>query len=256
VISWLLLGFSMGLRHALEADHLAAVASLSARAASPKALVRVAGAWGVGHGLTILAIAGLWVATGVAVPDQAQPFVEAAAGSLLIWLGIDLWRERAGTRARVAAHEHPGGTVHAHLHWRASGEKPSARCAQRAEGERRPSDGAGILDHPHPKEPLRRALLVGALHGLGGSALLGLLAARGTDPIQALGYAALFGIGATVGMLVLSTTISLPLRSPNIRAAALGRSTRIVVATVSIAVGTWIGARALLQLDPSLFSVS
>ena len=242
MISWLLLGFSMGLRHALEADHLAAVASLSARAASPKALVRVAGAWGVGHGLTILAIAGLWVATGVAVPEQAQPFVEAAAGALLIWLGIDLWRERRGTRARVAAHEHPGGTVHAHLHWRGLGEKPS--------------DGAGILDHPHAKEPLRRALLVGALHGLGGSALLGLLAARGTDPIQALGYAALFGIGATVGMLVLSTTISLPLRSPNIRAAALGRSTRIVVAAVSIAVGTWIGARALLQLDPSLFAVS
>jgi len=44
VISWLLLGFTMGLRHALEADHLAAVASLSARAAGPAALLRVAGA--------------------------------------------------------------------------------------------------------------------------------------------------------------------------------------------------------------------
>jgi hypothetical protein len=244
VISWLLLGFSMGMRHALEADHLAAVASLSARAASPTALLRVAGAWGLGHGLAILAIACLWVATGVAVPERAQPFVEAAAGLLLVWLGVDLLRERGGARARLTAHEHRSGTLHAHLHWRVSGEIHSH------------SDGAGILDHPHPRDPLRRALFVGSLHGLGGSALLGLLAARGEHASQAIAYAAVFGLGATVGMLLLSTTISLPLRSPNIRAAALGKSSRIAVAALSIAIGAWIGARALLQLDPSLFAVS
>jgi len=243
VISWLLLGFSMGLRHALEADHLAAVASLSARAASPKALLRVAGAWGVGHGLAILAIACLWVATGVAVPERAQPFVEAAAGLLLVWLGVDLLRERGGARARLSAHEHGSGTVHAHLHWLVQGEKKH-------------SDRAGILDHPHPKDPLRRALFVGSLHGLGGSALLGLLAARGAHAGQAIAYAAVFGLGATAGMLLLSTTISLPLRSPHVRAAALGTSSRIAVAAVSIAIGTWIGARALLQLDVSWFAAS
>src|SRR6185436_18712316 len=97
---------------------LAAVASLSARAASPKELLRVAGAWGVGHGLAILAIACLWVATGVIVPDRMQPFVEAAAGLLLVWLGVDLLRERGGARARLTTHEHSGGTLHAHLHWR------------------------------------------------------------------------------------------------------------------------------------------
>ena len=242
MISWLLLGFSMGLRHALEADHLAAVASLSARAASPRALVRVAGAWGVGHGLAILVIAWLWVATGVAVPEQAQPFVESAAGLLLVWLGIDLLRDRRGSRPRLSAHEHDGGTVHAHLHW----------LVQREEH----SDGARILDHPHPNDPIRRALFVGSLHGLGGSALLGLLAARGAHASQAIAYAAVFGLGATAGMLLLSTTISLPLRSPNVRAAALGKSSRVAVAAVSIAIGTWIGARALLRLDPTPFSVS
>jgi hypothetical protein len=240
MISWLVLGFTMGLRHALEADHLAAVASLSARAASPLALIRVAGAWGIGHGLMILAIACLWVATGVTVPEQAQPFVEAAAGLLLVWLGADLLRPRDGARARVAAHEHAGGTVHAHLHWRAQEE----------------SHPDGELVHPHPRDPLRRALWVGSLHGLGGSALLGLLAARGVHAGQAVAYAAVFGLGATAGMLVLSTTVSLPLRSPSVRAAALGRSSRRVIAAASIAIGAWIGARALLQLDPSLFGIS
>ena len=241
MISWLLLGFTMGLRHALEADHLAAVASLSARASSSAALLRVAGAWGVGHGLVILAIACLWVATGVTVPERAQPLVEAAAGLLLVWLGVDLLRERGGAHARVRIHEHRGGTVHAHLHWRGPGETDS--------------DGAEILVHPHPRDPLRRALLIGSMHGLGGSALLGLLAARGAHASQAIAYAAVFGLGATAGMLALSTTISIPLRSPNVRSAALGGPSRIAIGAVSIAIGAWIGARALLQIDPSQFGL-
>jgi len=227
----------MGLRHALEADHLAAVASLSARAANPAALLRVAGAWGVGHGLAILAIACLWVGTGVAVPEQAQPFVEAAAGLLLVWLGFDLLRERGGARAHVGAHEHRGGAVHAHLHWHTADEKYS--------------DGEEILVHPHTSTPLRRALFVGSLHGLGGSALLGLLASRGAHASQVIAYAAVFGLGATAGMLALSTTISFPLRSPGVRDAALGKSTRIAIAAASIAIGAWIGTRALLRIDPA-----
>lgn len=237
MISWLLLGFTMGLRHALEADHLAAVASLSARAAGPAALLRVAGAWGVGHGLAILAVACLWVATGVAVPEQVQPFVEAAAGLLLAWLGIDLLRTREGGRARVGVHEHRGGTVHAHLHWRAPGEIHT--------------DGANnlaALSHPHARHPVRRALLVGSLHGLAGSAVLGLLAARGTDASHAIFYAAVFGLGATAGMLALSTTVSLPLRSPVVRAAALGRSSRRAIGCASIAIGSWIGVNALMTI--------
>ena len=179
----------MGLRHALEADHLAAVASLSARAASPMALLRVAGAWGVGHGLAILAIACVWVATGVAVPEPAQPFVEAAAGLLLVWLGVDLLRERGGARTRLHAHPHGGGTVHAHLHWQRVGERPSDGQDPRTSA----SAGAAA-----PGTGRR------SLHGLGGSALLGLLAARGANPGQAIAYAAVFGLGATAGMLALS----------------------------------------------------
>ena len=235
MISWLLLGFAMGVRHALEADHLAAVASLSARAAGPSALLRVAGAWGVGHALVIVAIACLWVATGISVPEQAQPFVEAAAGLLLVWLGIDLLRDRGGRRAALRVHEHRGGTLHAHLHWEAPTDT------------REP-----VLEHVHPRAPLRRALFVGSLHGLGGSALLGLLAANGAPAGQAIGYAALFGAGATVGMLALSTAVSFPLRWPRVRAAASGRSARVAIGVTSIAIGAWIGVHSLLRIAPSL----
>jgi cytochrome c biogenesis protein CcdA len=161
VISWLLLGFAMGLRHSLEADHVAAVASLSARSATPRELVRVAGAWGVGHALTLLAVALLWAATAVAIPDPAQPYVEIAAGLLLAALGVDLLRRREAGWARVRPHRHPGGTLHVHLHFQAA-----------------PGADELMHRHPHHEHPLRRALLVGSVHGLAGSALIGLGSGR------------------------------------------------------------------------------
>jgi hypothetical protein len=172
VFSWLLLGFVMGLRHSLEADHVAAVASLSARSATPRDLWRVAGAWGFGHALTLLAAALIWAASGLALAETAQPYVEVAAGLLLVALGVDLLRKREGGWTRVSPHEHPDGTLHVHLHFH---PEPDA-------------DRALARGHPHPAHPLRRALVVGSVHGLAGSALIGLLAAGGLHPGQTIAY--------------------------------------------------------------------
>jgi hypothetical protein len=232
VISWLLLGFAMGLRHSLEADHVAAVASLSARAKSTRELVSVAAAWGVGHGLTLLSAAVLWVGAGVSVPDPTQSFVEVAAGLLLVWLGVDLFRQREAGRAHLGTHQHSDGTVHIHLHWRSQWDP-----------RRAPSH-----EHPHPAHPLRRALIVGAVHGLAGSALIGLLAAGSVHPGRAIAYVGLFAFGATAGMIALSTAISLPLRWPRVREIASLRSCRVALALASIAIGAWISVQTLLSM--------
>jgi hypothetical protein len=232
VISWLLLGFAMGLRHALEADHVAAVASLSARAASPRDLWRVAGAWSVGHALTLLAVASVWAVAGVTIPDPAQPYVEVAAGLLLAALGVDLLRRREGGLARVSPHRHSDGTRHIHLHWRAESSADEV-----------------LLHHHRPAaHPLRRALIVGSLHGLAGSALIGLLAAGGVHPGRAIAYAGVFGLGATAGMVALSTVISLPLRSARVQAIASMRKARVALALVSIAIGIWISVQSVLSI--------
>jgi len=227
----------MGLRHALEADHLAAVASLSARVAGRRELLRVAVAWGIGHALTILVIAALWAASGVSLPEAAQPYVEVAAGLLLVWLGVDLLRRRAGGRARVWPHDHRDGVTHVHLHWDAA-EHPDAE--------------AGAMTHPHPDNPLRRALIVGAVHGVGGSALLGLLASQGALPVVAIAHAAVFGLGATMGMLLLSTAVTLPMRLSGVRALTSGSSWRAFLASASIAVGIWVCVRSLLEARSAL----
>lgn len=225
----------MGLRHALEADHLAAVASLSARSAGRADLLRVAGAWGAGHAFTILLVALVWVATGVTLPEASQPYVEATAGVLLIWLGVDLLRRREGGVARVRPHAHDDGTQHLHLHW---------------DGARRDDAREGVPTHPHPEHPVRRALAVGAVHGVGGSALLGLLASQGALPASAIGYAALFGFGATVGMLLLSTVVSLPLGFPRVRVLVSGSWWRTALASVSIFVGLWVSVTSMWLVVP------
>ena len=107
-----------------------------------------------------------------------------------------------------------------------------------------------MREHAHPSSSLCRALLVGSVHGVGGSALLGIIAAKGTDAGQAIAYAGVFGTGATLGMLVLSTVVSFPLRWPRVRAAALGRLSRTAIGVASIAVGVWMGGHSLLRIAP------
>jgi hypothetical protein len=212
---------------------VAAVASLSARSAKPRDLLRVAGAWGLGHALTLIAAALIWAASGFAIEPTAQPYVEVAAGLLLVALGVDLLRKREAGWTRVVPHQHPDGTLHVHLHFR-------------------PEPGAdrGVMSrHPHPTHPLRRALLVGSVHGLAGSALIGLLAAGGLRPGQTIAYAAVFGVGATAGMIVLSTVIALPLRSARVQTIAAMQCSRVAIAAVSIAIGIWISWQSVASIS-------
>ncbi len=99
------LGFLLGLRHAFEADHLAAVTTLAARVTRRRDVVRIAAAWGFGHTLTLTAAGTLIVAAGIAwSPDSRWARLgELVAGGVLIWLGADVLRRalRSG-RAAVA----------------------------------------------------------------------------------------------------------------------------------------------------------
>ena len=88
------LGFLLGLRHAFEADHLAAVTSLSTRLGRRRDMLRVAFAWGLGHTLTLTLVGTLLVAAGVVwSPDGRWARAgEWLAGGVLVWLGADVLR--------------------------------------------------------------------------------------------------------------------------------------------------------------------
>jgi len=192
----ILFGFLIGMRHALEADHVAAMASLATGSRGLGQSLRLGAAWGLGHSLTLLVVGSLVLASGDALPPGLADWLEALVGVMLIVLGVDVLRRVIRERVHFHSHRH-GKLMHFHFHSHA-GEGGHASSRH---------------EHDHRAILSRRALIVGVVHGLAGSAVLTLLTAQAIDTFwQGLAYMVLFGFGSIIGMAVLSCAISLPLR--------------------------------------------
>jgi hypothetical protein len=189
------LGFLLGMQHALEADHIAAVSSIAARRSHVADIVKHGLTWGFGHTLTLFVFAGAAILLGHAIPETVAGPIETAVGLMLIGLGAHvlwrLWRDRV----HFHRHGHGDGTVHFHAHSHAGETTPHGRAA-----------------HAHDHGLRWRTLLVGLMHGMAGSAALLVLAVtQSSSPAIGLGYVALFGIGSMIGMGALSMVIAVPL---------------------------------------------
>ncbi len=193
----LLLGFLLGMRHALEADHIAAVATLVARNRSSRHVMFQGAIWGLGHTITLFLACSVVLFLDTVVPERLAHGLEAAVGAMLVLLGADLLRRLLRERVHFHTHRHTDGTVHFHAHSHA--------------GDARPHNLHH--DHQHAGHFPKRALYVGMMHGLAGSAAL-ILLTLGTvaSPLAGLLYVALFGLGSIGGMALLSLAISVPLR--------------------------------------------
>ena len=83
----LFLGFGLGLRHATDADHLAAIGTLLHREPTPLRAARLAAVWGLGHSLTFLGLGLVVVLFGVRVPPSFERATEGAVAAMLVVLG-------------------------------------------------------------------------------------------------------------------------------------------------------------------------
>jgi hypothetical protein len=219
--SILVLGLLMGMRHALEADHLAAVASLATRVRGVRATVLQGAAWGLGHTLTLLLVGGACLWLDRSVPERWALGLELAVGVALLLLGVDiLWRIRR-RRVHLHVHRHAQGIVHLHAHRHGAGEG----------GE------AAVHEHPHPRGLPGRALLMGLIHGLAGSAALLLLTLHTAGSVwMGLAYIGLFGLGSLLGMAALCTVIAWPLVASVRRFAWLQQRLEALVALATIGI--------------------
>ena len=212
------LGFLVGMQHALEADHIAAVSSIAARRSRVGDIVRHGLTWGLGHTLTLFVFAGAALLLGSAIPEHVARPLETAVGIMLVGLGAHvlwrLWRDRV----HFHRHGHDDGTVHIHAHSHAGETRPRA--------------------HAHTHGFRWRTLLVGLVHGMAGSAALLVLAvSQAASPAVGLGYVALFGIGSMIGMAVLSTAIAVPLVASARWLTWANRGLQGAVGVVTIAIG-------------------
>lgn len=222
-LALLLTGFLLGIRHSLDADHLAAVATLATRSKGTADSLRQGLAWGLGHTAALLVFGSLVVWVDGVVPAELARWLEAAVGLLLIVLGAEvLWR-LLRDRVHFHSHRHADGETHFHAHSHAGQPGPHGR------------DEHG---HRHTRRIPLRALYIGVMHGMAGSAALILLTLQSVQsPWVGMLYILLFGLGSMLGMGLLSVVIAIPLRRSARGLTWVHGSLTGVVGAVSIVVG-------------------
>ncbi len=222
LLTLLLFGCLIGMQHALEADHLAAVAALSEKRSSRRALALRGGVWGLGHTITLLTICGVLLLLGESISARTETFLELAVGAMIVLLGGNLLYKVWRKRPHFHIHHHRDGASHIHVHMHV--------------GE----DGAhneSSHEHRHHDLGLGRALLVGMMHGAAGSAGLLVLAAAADSITQAAAYVVAFGAGSIIGMATLSFVVSFPLRRLERCANWVNTATFVSIGCAAIIIG-------------------
>jgi high-affinity nickel permease len=189
----LALGFVLGLQHATEGDHLAAVTAIVSEKKQLFSASLVGGLWGVGHTTSLFVMGALVIFLKLQIDERTESRLEAIVGGMLILLGFNaLWKLYRG--GRIHAHTHSHGE-HAHVHF---------HTHQTAEKE--------LNSNHHNLRFNIRSVIVGMVHGLAGTAGLMLLVLPKIDsPLIALSFILIFGIGSIGGMMVMSFLVGLPL---------------------------------------------
>lgn len=211
------IGLLLGLRHAFEPDHLAAVSTLATRpAARLWSAARLGLVWGLGHTATVGIVVLFIMVLGIHVPERFWPIAELLVAALLVLLGsVVIWRYVRG-RWHLHAHSHASG---AHLHLHSHSQAPGH-------------------EHAHGTVDARRSLGFGIAHGLAGSgAIAALLVAAAPDTASRIAYFAAFGIGTIVGMLGVSLTLSALVRLASRQSERWATMLHVGAAALSVVAG-------------------
>jgi len=195
---WLLvagIGLLLGMRHSTDPDHVIAVTTIVTRLRTLRHASFVGMLWGVGHTLTIFIVGSAIILFDLVIPPRIGLSMEFAVALMLIVLGVLnltgvlAWFTR---RATPASAESQGVTEA-----RASG-----------------SNSERVLDRVLSRfgtYQLVRPLVIGIVHGLAGSAAVALLVlATIHNPVWAIGYLLLFGLGTIAGMMLMTAVIAMP----------------------------------------------
>jgi high-affinity nickel permease len=215
------LGFVLGLRHALDADHIAAVSALVSQHRSVVRSCVLGTCWGAGHTAALLAAASAVIAFKLTISPAVERGLEVGVACMLILLGGHVLLKAVGSwglHQHADAHD---GHLHSHLHLHGAAQDTD--------------------DHVHVLRLGGRPFAVGVLHGMAGSAALMLLVLTSiASPLAGLLYVLVFGVGATAGMFLLSGLIGLPFALTAGRSDAARRAIQILAGAASLCVGCWL----------------
>ena len=212
--SVLVIGFVLGLQHATEADHLAAVSTIVSEKKNLFTASIVGGLWGVGHTFSLFTVGLVVILLKFQISESLEAKLEACVGAMLILLGLNALRKLfQASKVHVHSHEHDGHKhVHIHAHSKSAEESH------------------------HRLSP--RSIFIGMVHGLAGSAALMLLVVPTIKSESvALLYILIFGIGSIGGMMAMSFLIGLPFHFTAGRFDILNRGIRLFAGLFSLGLG-------------------
>ena len=229
LLSIVVIGFFLGMRHATDPDHVIAVSTIVSRERALSRAALVGAFWGLGHTITIVLVGAAIILFNVVIPPRVGLTMEFAVGLMLILLGIlnltgvSKWLSEkfAPAHPRVVGehahlHEH---NAHVHYHWHS--HEPSKE--HHADSLAAPK----WLDRPLAKLGLfhtLRPLLIGIVHGLAGSAAVALLVLSTIrEPRWGVFYLLIFGLGTIAGMMLITVALALPFSYAGTRFAWLNR---------------------------------
>jgi len=218
VLAILGFGFMLGLKHATEADHLAAVSTIVAERKSLWSSTFIGGLWGLGHTISLFFVGVLVLFLDLQISERTERILEFCVGIMLTFLGLNVLRKLLkGGKFHFHAHEHGAREhVHPHIHVAESEEAHTHH---------------GLKFNP-------RALVIGMIHGLAGSAALMLLVIP-TIESKTVGllYILVFGGGSIGGMMLMSFLVGLPFHFTAARHNRFNYILQSIAGFVSIALG-------------------
>jgi ABC-type nickel/cobalt efflux system permease component RcnA len=226
VFALLGLGLVFGLKHATDVDHVVAVSAIVSEQRSLLRSALIGGLWGVGHTASLIIVGIVVLLLRIAIPEHVASWFEFGVAVMLIGLGATALVRALRRRGDVHVHQHShDGVSHVHLHFHEHG-----------------TEHAGLTpSHSHAVARVGfKPFLVGAIHGLAGSAALTLLVLTQINSV-ALGllYLAVFGFGSIVGMLLMSGLIGLPFALTVRRVSGVHDGLQTIAGAVSLTFGLW-----------------
>lgn len=197
------LGFILGLKHAIEADHVAAVSAIVSEYKNLFKSSLVGVLWGAGHTVSLLLAGLLVILLKVEIPERTALALEFGVAIMLVVLGVNSIYKLLNDRRSFSSDELSDIT---------SSKKKSVFSS--------------------------RPIVVGMIHGLAGSAALMVLVVGTTkSALVGLAYIVIFGIGSIGGMLLMSILISLPIHFTTNRFTQVNLAVRALAGLFSFGCG-------------------
>ncbi|HEX8289370.1 MAG TPA: hypothetical protein VF556_15320 [Pyrinomonadaceae bacterium] len=220
----LFFGFLFGLKHAVEADHLAAVTTIVSERKSLFSASIIGGLWGIGHTISLFVVGALVIFLKLQISETVEARLEAIVGGMLVLLGANaLYKLVTAKEIHAHVHEH-GSRAHTHFHLHKDEKEKSH----------------------HRFSP--RSVVIGMVHGLAGSAGLMILGVSAIpSPTVAMFFILIFGIGSIVGMMIMSLLIGLPFHFTATNFLFLNKTIRLCAGIFSLGLGSFIIYEKLLQ---------